>query len=58
MDPKERSALMTEESAKSSNPDRVAIWAIVGAMIITLACIIACTVVSMTAILNMPWNTF
>lgn len=49
---------MTEESAKSSNPDRVAIWAIVGAMIITLACIIACTVVSMTAILNMPWNTF
>jgi hypothetical protein len=49
---------MTEESTTQSNPDKVAILAIVVTGIIVLACILACSVVSIVLILNAPWQTF
>lgn len=49
---------MTEESTTRSNPDKVAIIAIVVTGITTLACILACAVVSIIFILNTPWQTF
>jgi len=53
-----RRAEMTEESTTRSNPDKVAIIAIVVTGITTLACILACAVVSIIFILNTPWQTF
>jgi hypothetical protein len=49
---------MTEESTAQSNPDKVAILAIVVTGIIVLACILACSVVSIVLIFNAPWQTF
>lgn len=46
---------MSEEPVSGSDPDRVAIFAIVMTGIITLACILACTIVSIVFIINAPW---
>jgi len=49
---------MTEESKIQPNPDKVAILAIVVTGIIALACILACSVVSIVFILNASGQTF
>jgi hypothetical protein len=49
---------MTDESRTQSNPDKVAILAIVVTGIIVLTCILACSVVSIVFILNTPLQTF
>ena len=49
---------MTEETTAQSNPDKVAILAIVVTGIIVLSCILACSVVSIVFILNTSWQTF
>ncbi len=49
---------MTETNTTQSNPDKVAILAIVVTGIIALACILACSVVSIVFILNASGSTF
>ena len=49
---------MTEESTVQSNPDKVATLAIVVTGIIVLACILACSVISIVLIMNAPWQTY
>jgi len=48
---------MSEINSDGSTTNKVAIVAIIVAGVILLACIVACSAISMAFILNAPWPT-
>jgi hypothetical protein len=49
---------MNEINSDSSTTNKVAIAAIIVAGVVLLACIVACSVISIAFIINAPWPTF
>jgi hypothetical protein len=49
---------MNEINSDSSTTNKVAIAAIIVTGVVLLACIVACSVISIAFIINAPWPTF